>query len=231
MSSNQETSPPIKVAMITGHHDYDVVRFQQMLRSFPDIDFYPQNLNDFVQDTQQEPPHREQYEVLAFYNFQRVTPGDGESDFSHEMKGPLEQLGESEQGILMLHHALTAFPRWQYWLDICGMGDTTRPHHPGPPGRVEKQRFDAVGPDHPVTRELTSWEMVDETYNLPDATEGSEVLLTTEAPGSMRTIAWTRKHRNARVFCYQSGHDDRAYSDPQFRTILGRGVRWLAGRI
>ena len=43
----------VKVAIVTGHHEYDVINFQRMLRSFPDIDFYPQHLEDFILDDEE----------------------------------------------------------------------------------------------------------------------------------------------------------------------------------
>jgi type 1 glutamine amidotransferase len=46
----------------------------------------------------------------------------------------------------------------------------------------------------------------------------------------MKTIAWTRQYKNARVFCYQSGHDNQAYANPNFRKVVARGIHWLAGR-
>ena len=228
MTSTQGDGPGIKVAMVTGHHGYDVVSFQQMLRSIDGVDFYPQHLENFVQDSEEA---RRSYDVIAFYNYQQTVPGEGDDEFSRRMKGPLEALGETGQGILMLHHALTAFPRWQYWLDICGMGDTTRAYRPGPGSRTDqKLRINIADRDHPITVGLAPWEIVDETYNFADAAEGSHVLLTTEHPESMGTIAWTRTHKNVRVFCYQSGHDGQAFGNPHFRTVLGRAVQWLAGK-
>ena len=53
---------------------------------------------------------------------------------------------------------------------------------------------------HPITRGLTDWEMVDETYTTPDLAPDCTLLLTTDHPNSMRHIAWTRQYRNARVF-------------------------------
>jgi hypothetical protein len=228
----------IKVAMVTGHHEYDVINFQRMLRSFPDIDFYPQHLEDFILDDDEA---RSQYDVIAFYNYQQCTPSATGDQFSKDIrvewervdiKGPLEALGETCQGILMLHHALTAFPKWQYWLDICGMGDTTKAFQPGAVSRKDQNlHIEVADPHHPITRGMESWEMIDETYNFPDAREGSEVLLRVDHPQSMSTIAWTRKHKDVRVFCLQSGHDNQTFSNPNFRKILGRGVHWLAGRI
>ena len=243
MTSSTQSDSQVTVAMITGHHPYDVINFQRMLRSFPDIDFYPQHLEDFAQDIQWAPGSwtPPQYDVIAFYNYQQRTPSATGDLFSEDIrvewervdvKKVLEALGETGQGILMLHHALTAFPKWQYWLDICGMGDTTKAYQPGPESRTDqKLLIEVVDPQHPVTKGMESWEMVDETYNLADTGEGSEVLLRTDHPESMSTIAWTRKHKDARVFSLQSGHDNQTFSDPNFRKVLSRAVHWLAGRI
>ena len=232
------TDRQIKVAMVTGHHWYDVMNFQRMLRSFDGIDFYPQHLEDFIQDDETA---RREYDVVAFYNYQQGTPSVEGDQFSKDIRseweridvrGPLEELGETGQGILMLHHALTAFPKWQYWLDICGMGDTTQAHRPGAQSRTNQNlHIEVVDPKHPITIGMESWDMVDETYNFPDTGESSEVLLRVDHPQSMNTIAWTRKHKDVRVFCLQSGHDNQTLSNPNFRRILGRGVQWLAGRI
>jgi hypothetical protein len=229
MTPDKRAKEKVKVAVVTGHHEYDVVAFQRMLRSIKTVDFYPQHMEEFVLDSREA---RKQYDVVAFYNYQLDTPGEGGDEFGKRMKGPLEALGETGQGILMLHHALTAFPRWAYWLDICGMEDPTVYGPKGAPSRTDqKLRIEIANPDHPITRGMTSWEIVDETYNMADATEGSEVLLTTDHSESMRTIAWTRQHRNARVFSYQAGHDNQAYSNPGFRQVLERGVLWCARRI
>lgn len=40
----------IETAVITGEHPYDVVGFQSMLRSFPEIETYPQNMYEFFVD-------------------------------------------------------------------------------------------------------------------------------------------------------------------------------------
>jgi len=59
----------------------------------------------------------------------------------------------------------------------------------------------------------------------------SHVLLTTDHPKSMRTIAWARQFGQTRVLCAASGHDHETYADPHFRRFLARGIHWAAGRI
>lgn len=78
---------------------------------------------------------------------------------------------------------------------------------------------------------IGTWEMVDETYAMKGTAEGCRVLLATEHPRNLSTLAWTRVQGRARVFCYQSGHGRQAYDDPNYRTVLGRGVHWAAGRL
>ncbi|HEC61688.1 MAG TPA: hypothetical protein ENI27_05475 [bacterium] len=57
-----------------------------------------------------------------------------------------------------------------------------------------------------------SWQMVDETYPMNDAGEGSHILLR------------ARHFRGSRVFCLALGHDSKAFSHPCFRKLLGRGI-------
>jgi type 1 glutamine amidotransferase len=117
-----------------------------------------------------------------------------------------------------------AFPRWELWGDLAGLEDRTFTAHKGQTVRVE-----VAGRAHPITQGLSAWEMVDETYEMAAMPRDAEILLATDHPLSMKAIAWTRQYGRARVFCYQSGHDGQAYADPSFRTVLARGMRWVAG--
>ena len=207
----------IKTAVITGQHAFDVPGFHALFRSIPDIDFYLQDLENFAADAGKV---REQYEVLVFYNFHRQMPDEG------RVREAIEQLGENQAGILVLHHAILAFPQWPLWSDLCGIQDRSFGF------KVDQNlHVDIVDSQHPILRGLAPWEMVDETYIMADPGDDSDLLLTTDHPESMKTLAWTRQYKNARVFCCQSGHDNQVFADPNFRTVIARGIQWLAGRI
>ena len=213
----------IKTAVITGVHPYDVVGFQSMLRSLPEIEAYPQNMWDFITDPARSPGA---YEVLLFYNMHLRTPAEEDGKFEAAMKETLEGLGDGDQGIFLLHHALVAFPDWSLWRELSGM-----PQRGNAPYAFDQTvRIDVADTEHPITATLEPWDIVDETYTRDDADEDSHILLTTDHPQSMKTIAWTRTFGKARVFCYQNGEDNQAYSNPGFRTVVGRGIQWLAGR-
>ena len=201
------------VAVVTGMHPFDVPGFHAAFRSMSDVDFYPQSLEDFVAD---HGSVRDEYDAIVFYNFHRPVPDE-------ETAAALASLGESTQGIVVLHHAILAFPEWQLWSDICGIEDREFGFHLNQTVRVQ-----VADPSHPITTGLVDWELVDETYTMSDVSSESHILLTTDHANSMRTLAWSRQYRGARVFCYQSGHDNDAYADHGFRTVLRRGIRWVA---
>ena len=190
--------------------------FQAAFRSMPDVEAYPQDLDNFVADLGGV---RDAYDVLVFYNFHRPAPDE-------RTAAALESLGETSQGIVVLHHAILAFPEWPRWSEICGIDERTFGYHMN-----QRVPVHVADPAHPITAGLTDWELPDETYTMGSADEGSRVLLTTDHALSMRTLAWTRRFGKSRVFCFQSGHDNDAYADPGFRTVLHRGIRWAAGAL
>ena len=83
-------------------------------------------------------------------------------------------------------------------------------------------------PDHPITRGLEDYDLLDETYCRFTVAPGVHALLTTDAPTSDKTIAWTKSYGNARVFFIQSGHCRTAYDNPTYRTLVVRAIRWTA---
>ena len=138
----------------------------------------------------------------------------------------LEHLGETEQGIILLHHAILAYPQWPTWNKIVGIQDRSFDYFDDQTVRTE-----IATPDHLVTQGLADWEMGDETYLMNDAGGECKVLLTTDHPQSMRTLAWAHQYRRARVFCYAAGHDNHAWSNPSFRQVVTRGILWAARRL
>jgi len=231
MATNFRTEGKLSTAVITGGEPYDVVAFQSMLRAMTEIDFYPQHIDDFVTDglsgSLRLRNGRSRYDVVVFYNWGLATPSQDQGESGTAVRESIERLGEGGQGIVMLHHALTAYPEWQLWSDICG----NRGRGEIPSQLDQALRIEIASPNHPITSGLTSWEMVDETYEMPDVGHGNEVLLTIDHSNSMGTVAWTRQHKSARVFCCTLGHGYTAYSNSSFRTTLSRGIHWVGRKI
>ena len=91
-------SGKIATAVVTSHHAHDVVALHSLFRSIPEIDAYPQNMEEFVTDTGGA---RKKYDVVVFYNFHRPMLDSEQGDLGKSMKDALEHLGESEQGLLV----------------------------------------------------------------------------------------------------------------------------------
>jgi type 1 glutamine amidotransferase len=215
----------VKVAVITGGHHYNVVAFHHLFRELEGIDAYIQHMGDFVAS---RPEYRNSYDVLVFFTHLKreitdlgVPPGQTDT-----VQSVIEALGTTRQGIILLHHSLLAFPEWQAWDDIVGIQKrklTRYDHH---------TTYDAHIADtqHPITRGFTDWTSTDETYLMPDAAGDNHVLLTTQHPHSMKTLAWVRQHKLSRVFCLQMGDSESAWQHPAFRQLLTQAIVWCSER-
>jgi len=216
MSANQPDNDSIKVAVITGGHFFDVPGFHAIFRDMPDVDSYIQLEANWAADIGNV---LDTYDVFLFYNMPRGVPEE-------RTQPVLEKLGESGQGIFLLHHAILAYEQWPFWSDLVGIPDRSFGYD-----HEQELTVEIADPAHPITQGIQPWQMVDETYSMASAGQDSHLLLTTEHARSMRVLGWTRQFRNARVFCFQSGHDNLTYVDPNFRKTILRGIQWCARRI
>ena len=219
-----ETSQIIKVAVITGGHSFNVVEFHNLFSRLSGVKAYIQHMDDFATSSLTV---RSNYDVILFYTMLLDGPtDDGQAWYQGKPKSVLEQLGRTEQGIFMLHHSILAYRNWPIWSQIVGFEDLTHDVTMN-----QKISIQIASPNHPITFGLSDWQMLDETYKMADPLSDSEVLLTTDQPTSMRALAWTRRYQNSRVFCFQSGHDNRTWCNPNFITILQRGIQWCGKKI
>ncbi len=207
----------IKVAVITGSHPFEVPEFVDLFNNLPGIDCYIQDLDNFGADMSDVRPY---YDVVLFYCMYGQPPAD------QATRRSIERLGETKQGIFVLHHGILGFSDWHIWSDIIGIENRKFTYHPG-----ESVNVEIVDANHPITKGLSGWTMLDETYKMDGAGAGSQILLGTQHPKSLKTLGWTRQYRNSPVFCYASGHGKDTWADPNFRTVLERGIRWLAGKL
>ena len=219
----------IKIAVITGGHPFDVQPFRQLFRALPGIDAYIQHTDEFVSEPEAV---RDSYDAIVFYSMFKDTLTDDVVWYAGKPKTALERLGETKQGIILLHHALLAYPDWPMWDEIAGMRRRImRSYHPN-----ERVKVDIADPQHPIIKGMTSWEVIDETYimdnaEMPETIPGNHIFLTTQHPLSMQSFGWTRQYKQARVFCFPSGHGQATYANPNFRTVLQRGIEWSIGKI
>ena len=218
------TNSNIKTAVVTGNHEYDVLNFQHLFRELPGIDGYVQSLEDFATDPL---GGWKRYDAVVFFNYHQDTPGTVGGELDDAVAVSLSELATSDTGIVLLHHAILCYPQWDVWEGLSGI--PTR----GAAGSAADQtlRIDPTDTDHPITSGLAPWDMIDEYYAGVEVGDDNNVLLTTDHPESMKIIGWTRDRPGGRTFCFQSGHDDQTWTNPTFRTVLERGVKWTVGQL
>jgi hypothetical protein len=214
----------IQLAVVTGGHTFQVPPFYELFRNLPDVDFYPQALDEFTANDKLASA----YHVVLFYTMHQFKPDAELPWYQAKIFSTLEQLGNQNQGIGVLHHSLVAFPEWPLWSELVGIENRRNitPHFRQQiPLHIEDQ-------SHPIMQGIEDWTLLDETYDMNSAHEadGNRVLLTSSHPHSMTTIAWTRTFRDSRVFCWQSGHDYHTFEDANYRQMMHNAIRWLAAR-
>lgn len=213
----------LKVAVLVEVHPYDIMNFQKMLWSFGDCECYVQPVDLFVQDTE----NNAKYDVVLYYSMNLPTPAEG----SNLKKYIEEKLGNTEQGILLLHHALLSFPGWDLWDEVSGLKvrcvDGIFEYH-----QNEIVNYKFMDERHPILSGVEPFTVKDETYIMGEPVIGdNKILIQTNNPNSIANIAWTRMYKKSRVFCYASGHDNSTYGNEHYRKILHNGILWCANRI
>jgi len=215
----------IDVAVITGAKAHDVIGFHKLFADLPGINGFIQHIDDFASTPEKV---RDGYDVVLFYFMMPDAPtDDGVPGYCGRPKSALGRLGQTQQGIVVLHHALLAYPQWPVWNGIVGIPDRRLSQYK----HDEKIAITVADQTHPITQDLSDWTMVDETYQMADAVGDNHILLKTNHNQSMQTIAWTRTHKSNRIFCLQSGHDSQTWEDRNFKTVLQRGIFWSCRRL
>lgn len=210
----------LQVAVLVENHPYDVINFQKMLDSFVDCECYVQPIDLFVQDED----NKSKYDTVLYYNMNWDPPAS-DSPIGKYLE---MELGESSQGIIILHHALLSFQKMDLYTQVTGV------RHRGADGLfkyTQNQRVQSkiVDSSHPITQEVKDFELIDETYIIGEPEElGNHILVTTDNKTSIKNIAWARKYKKSKVFCYASGHNNLAYANESFRKILYSGILWTA---
>lgn len=217
---------PLRVLLVTGGHDFDRDGFSALWRSMQDVTVqevsHPQAQAWFAKERSKE------YDILVFYDMYQ--------DISEKSRADLVALLKRGKGLVVLHHALANYQAWDEYMKIAGgrfrLAETERDGLKRPASTWKDDvtfRVNVADRNHPVTRGIGDFEIVDETYGDYDVLPTVRPLLTTNEPTSTPTIAWTHTYGRSRVVTVQGGHGPSAWQNPSFRRVLEQAVRWVAG--
>ncbi|GIX07197.1 MAG: hypothetical protein KatS3mg115_1600 [Candidatus Poribacteria bacterium] len=204
-----------EIVVVTGNHPFRERAFDAMLQALRGVCARRLPLESLLTET--VPSQAEGY---LFYNFHQEEPDSS-------VRGWIESLLERGVGLVVLHHALLAWPTWPLWDCIVGAsGRDEFSYYP-----AQRLTVRVADREHPIVRGVTDWEMTDETYRMPEPGQGVHLLLTTDHPNSSRAVGWAHQQGRARVFCFQSGHDNRAWDRSEFRQVVENALLWTTGRL
>jgi len=220
----EKPSKEIRILVITGGHDYQKEKFNEMFKSLGEnITFsvaeLPSAFKMFL------PENRNSYDVLVFYHmWQSITPEQAQS-FSDCIK--------EGKPLVVLHHSICAFDDWPEYFKIIGGKYFHKPTI------VNGKEYAACSyqhdlhftvkisdKNHPVTKGMKDFEVFDETYKGYYVEPGVKTLLTTSESSSAPVIGWTKNYGKARVVTIQSGHDVPTFENPEYRRLLKQAVEW-----
>jgi len=210
----------LKVCVLYDWHPFDPIEFNNVLNSMDEIEFYPTLFETFLYDYA---GNMDQFDGLLFYNMTLGTPPPDEWNPNGRKKAAdtLYRIGESGQGIVVLHHAILSHPDWSGWSDLVGISNRKFDYFPNTEISIHVNEQ-----ENPITKGISDWTMIDETFLLDSCGDDSQILLSTKSEKSLKSIAWTRTYKNSNVFCFQSGHDKTAFTNSNFRTVLNNGILW-----
>jgi type 1 glutamine amidotransferase len=211
----------VRALLLTGGHDHET-SFYTLFHGYEDLARLPvtSSTTAFQSDL------RGKYDVLIMYDFSRDLPETG--------KKHLREFVESGKGIVVLHHALLNYQSWPWWYeDVVGGSYRLRREAdiPASTYKGDQRIFVAPEGEHPITRGLGSFEVVDETYKHMWFSRKVRSLLTTDNPQGDRLLAWIGPCATSRVVAIQLGHGPTVFSHPAYRKLVHNAILWSAGRL
>ena len=214
----------IKVVVVTGGHDFEHDPFFAVYDSFEDIEY-----TEFVVKDDSEI-----FEDISDWNYDVIVLYSMTQKISEKRRDNFVKLLNDGVGLVAMHHNMCSFQEWPEYREIIG----TRYYLAAEGDQlacVYQHDIDfklaIADKKHPITKGLSDFDIHDETYKNCGFEKDNHVLLTTDHPTSDKTIMWTREYGKARVCTLQLGHDSKAYANPNYRELVGRSIRWCAGRL
>ncbi|HWE38877.1 MAG TPA: ThuA domain-containing protein [Isosphaeraceae bacterium] len=212
---------PLNVVLVTtaqdhgpGEHDYPAWRskWKDLLKLAPGV-------NAATADAW---PNREQWakaDLVVFYFWNH--------DWNRDRYQDLDDFLARGGGLVFLHSATIADAMPEVLAKRLGIASCVKQ---GTKYRHGPLDLAIADPDEPITRNLRSVHLIDETYwGLVGDPKDVHVLARAVEEGKPWPMAWTRTVGKGRVFCTVLGHYSWTYEDPLFRLLILRGMAWAAG--
>jgi len=216
------------VAVITGGHGFKKEPFFAIFDSLPDIEY----VNAHQQD------HSEIFEDISHWDYDVIVLYNMTQDISPKRQKNFLKLLRQGVGVVALHHSIGAFQQWPEYRKIIGGRFYLKDMVEGDIEHKKSKYEHDINVDvhvkdkrHFVTRAMSDFTIIDETYGNQVFEKDNRILLTTDHPTSDEPLCWVRRYAKANVCYIQLGHDSKAYANKNYRYLVARAIRWSAGRL
>lgn len=218
----------IKVAVVTGGHEFDEETFFGLFEGYKDIEYVHSPQSD----------HSEIFEDISGWKYDVIVLYNMTQEISAKRQANFVRLLEDGVGLVALHHSVLAFQKWPEYKKIVGgrlyLEDTVE-------DGVECKKLEfkhdldftirIEDKNHPITKGLRDFEVHDETYKNGVVEPSSHILLTTDEPTSDRIIGWVSGYDKGKVCFIEPGHGTGIFGDENYRRLVAQAIRWCAGKI
>ena len=228
VSPAAEPAQKVNVLLVTGGHGFEREPFLQVFRDQAAITFT---------HAAHSRTNASVYERDDLLTYDAVVLYDMPKEITEAQKAKFLSLVNKGVGLVVLHHALVSYQHWPDFERIIG---GRYPEDDGKSGVVTDKvgyQHDVEVPvtivsrEHPITRGMVDFTIRDEIYWGYRVGKDVTPLITTTHPKSGKPLAWTRTEKKSRIVYLQLGHDHSAYENPNYRTLLGRSILWVSGRL
>ncbi|MBV5311771.1 MAG: ThuA domain-containing protein [Prolixibacteraceae bacterium] len=210
----------LNVLIVTGGHDFDRKSFFEMFDSFQDINYtelkHPEaNFKLGTIDSKT-------FDAVVFYDMPKTITDSEKTNYYQLLK-----LGK---GMVFLHHSLASYQNWNEFKTIIGGKYHEEKNSPASSTYQHDVTFTVkvANPQHPVTREILDFEILDEVYGNTEVLPGVTSLLTTDHAQSSKIIGWTHKIENSRIVYIQPGHDKNGYFNPNYQKLVKQAIIFVS---
>lgn len=220
----------LKVAVLTGGHDFEQKPFTDMLHSF--------KAKKMMCTEVKLKDHSEIFEDISNWDYDVIVMYNMTQNISEQRRENFKKLLDRGIGYVCLHHNMGAFQAWPEFKKIAGGKYYIKPtKEDGKEIRGSTYKHDrdmeimVADKSHPITRGLKDFKIHDEGYKFCGFEKDNQILLTADHPDCDKTVAWVSKYRKAKICGIMLGHDGKAYANPNYRKVLSQAILWTAGRL
>jgi hypothetical protein len=221
-SINLKVKEKTDILVVTGGHAYDTTTFEQM---FTDN-------NKLNVDFLSQPEANQAMGNGKFENFDAVVFYDMWQDITADQKEAFINLTKQGVGLVFLHHSLVSYQEWEEFEKVIG-GRYLQRDYVDDPGKASgfkhdiKMKVSVLDSNHPVTKNMKDFTILDEGYSNLKVNSFVNTLLTTEHPQCSKKVGWTNKYNKSRIVYLLFGHDHKGYNDKNFKKLLFNSIGWV----